>query len=108
MHYRCRATLRPFTQAWRSQSTDRRRDVTLRDSEHETCIAQEGDGGEVAPQDARTSFRIRGAVENADGTPWVGGVVRAYDVDLRSEQLLQSTKTDEHGRYEVSYTAAMF
>ena len=51
---------------------------------------------------------VKGALRNADGKPWMGGLVYAFDKDLRSEQLLGKARTDAKGFYEISYVAAQF
>lgn len=53
-------------------------------------------------------FKVAGLVRRVDGTPLVGALVRAFDKDLRSEECLTETTTDEAGRYEIIYTAAQF
>lgn len=42
------------------------------------------------------------------GRPAGGIVVRAFDRDLRSEELLGETRTDKDGRYAISYTKTQF
>ncbi|NEZ64325.1 hypothetical protein D0962_16250 [Leptolyngbyaceae cyanobacterium CCMR0082] len=45
----------------------------------------------------------------ADGTPVNGVTVRAYDKDLRSEQILgQPVTTDADGNYEITYSSDEF
>ena len=51
---------------------------------------------------------VKGQVMHADGKPLVKGIVLAHDRDLRSEQLLGRTVTDNTGRYEISYTSSQF
>jgi hypothetical protein len=52
-----------------------------------------------------SEFVVKGQVVHSDGQPVVGSLVRAFDRDLRSEELLGEAKTDEDGHYEISYTA---
>lgn len=53
-------------------------------------------------------FIVRGQVRRVDGRP-VGNVrVRAFDRDLRREELLGEVRTDQRGQYEVSYSSADF
>ncbi|WP_152206097.1 neuraminidase-like domain-containing protein [Marinobacter changyiensis] len=53
--------------------------------------------------------KIFGIMRTEDGTPALGTTVRAYDIDLRSEQLLGEAIIEEtSGRYEISYTAEQF
>src|SRR5258707_392409 len=54
-------------------------------------------------------FIVIGQVFRANGTPWEGAVVKAFDKDLRSEQ--QFVKTDvakKAGEYEIFYRADEF
>lgn len=53
-------------------------------------------------------FIVKGRIRQANKSPLVNGVVRAFDKDLRSEQLLGEACTDKEGRYEISYTRAQF
>ena len=53
-------------------------------------------------------FVVQGTVRGANQKPVRGALVRAYDKDLRQEQLLGEAKTDEQGAYRISYTAAQF
>jgi hypothetical protein len=48
---------------------------------------------------------VRGRVRAGDGTPIVGARVRAFDRELRREELLGETETDAGGGYEVRYRA---
>jgi hypothetical protein len=54
------------------------------------------------------AFVVRGQIRQTDGSLLVGGIVRAFDKDLRSEQLLGEATTDKDGRYEITYTATKF
>ncbi len=51
---------------------------------------------------------VRGQVRTADGRPLKGHLVRAFDKDLRNEELLGETKTDNAGRYEIGYSPERF
>jgi hypothetical protein len=54
-------------------------------------------------------FVVKGQIQRADGTPYSGIFVRAFDRDLRREQALGSRKvTSREGRYEIIYTRAQF
>ena len=54
-------------------------------------------------------FIVRGRVLRADGTPVEGVTVRAYDKDLRSEQILgHPVTTDADGSYEITYSSDEF
>lgn len=66
---------------------------------------------EPEPRRAREPFFIRGQVRRADGVPFVGGVVRAFDKDLRAEEDLSppaGVTIDQTGHYEIQYTAEQF
>lgn len=51
---------------------------------------------------------VRGQLRTADGRPQAGVRVRAYDKDMRHEQLLGEIMTDSDGNYEISYFAFQF
>ena len=53
-------------------------------------------------------FIVRGQVTYASSKNASGLTVRAYDRDLRSEELLDAAKTDAQGAYQISYTADKF
>jgi len=57
--------------------------------------------------DATTSTVV-GTVTSPSGKPLAGLVVRASDVDLRSEQSLGEVVTDEAGHYEIRYRPQQF
>lgn len=65
-----------------------------------------GDTGGSAT--AGGSLRVSGTVTYADGTPARSLTVRAFDRDMRSEELLGETTTGEKGEYVIFYTAAQF
>lgn len=52
-------------------------------------------------------FLVRGQIHR-DGRPFTGGLVRVFDRDMRSEELLGESATDAEGRYEFTYTADQF
>jgi hypothetical protein len=51
---------------------------------------------------------VKGEVHLSDGSPFAGLTVRAFDRDLRGEELLGETTTDENGQYEITYSATQF
>jgi hypothetical protein len=51
---------------------------------------------------------VVGAVRYLDGSPGVGLTVRAFDRDLRREQVLGAATTDGEGYYQITYTPAQF
>jgi hypothetical protein len=51
---------------------------------------------------------VRGQVLQARGLPLAGVVVRAFDRDLRSEQLLGQHSTDAAGHYAIPYSREQF
>jgi peptidoglycan hydrolase-like protein with peptidoglycan-binding domain len=61
-----------------------------------------------AQVEARRPMVVRGQVRQPDGSPFASALVRAFDMDLRSEELLGEVTTDEAGRYEITYTAEQF
>jgi hypothetical protein len=55
------------------------------------------------------SFVVKGRILQPNGTPFIGGLVRAFDHDLRQEQPLgQDTRTAEDGSYEIRYSRDQF
>lgn len=58
--------------------------------------------------DRPAEFRVVGRVRHADGQPAVRVGVRAFDRDLRREQLLGESTTDPAGRYHVAYSPERF
>jgi peptidoglycan hydrolase-like protein with peptidoglycan-binding domain len=74
-----------------------------------TGVVVEGTAALInARVEARRPMVVRGRVRQPDGSPLAGALVRAFDKDLRSEELLGEVTTDEAGRYEVTYTAEQF
>ena len=67
-----------------------------------TPIAPGSNGDQPKP------LSVKGQVHQADGSLLIGGVVRAFDKDMRSEKLLGEMSTDKEGRYEITYSAAQF
>src|SRR5215510_5173371 len=53
----------------------------------------------------RQAFVTKGFVSAVNGSALVGLLVRAYDKDLRSEELLGEATTDREGQYRLEYTA---
>jgi Tc toxin complex TcA C-terminal TcB-binding domain/Neuraminidase-like domain/Salmonella virulence plasmid 28.1kDa A protein len=53
-------------------------------------------------------FIVRGTISQADGSPLVGAIARAFDLDLRSEQLLGQAQTDSKGFYQILYSPHQF
>lgn len=53
-------------------------------------------------------FTINGVVKDSNGEPQHNIVVRAYDRDLRKEQLLGKANTAKEGSYAINYTAKDF
>ncbi|MGH9755501.1 MAG: neuraminidase-like domain-containing protein [Blastocatellia bacterium] len=51
---------------------------------------------------------VLGVVRRSDTTPVEGALVRAFDVDFRSEELLGEDITDSEGRYSIAYSAERF
>ncbi len=63
---------------------------------------------ELEEQSPERDFEVKGTVRHPNGRPFVGGLVRAFDKDLRSEQLLGKTATDDEGHYEIKYSPDQF
>jgi 5-hydroxyisourate hydrolase-like protein (transthyretin family) len=56
-----------------------------------------------------TSFRVHGSVvENESGRPLAAMLVRVYDKDLALDDFLGETRTDDAGRFEVTFTEDRF
>jgi predicted nucleotidyltransferase len=53
-------------------------------------------------------FKVLGRVLEPDGRPVVGATVKTFDKDLRHEQFLNETTTNQNGCYEIRYTADQF
>lgn len=51
------------------------------------------------------SFVVHGQVKRADGIPCSRAVVRAWDRDLRRQQLLGDSVTSNNGGYRITYSA---
>ncbi|HYP54533.1 MAG TPA: peptidoglycan-binding protein, partial [Pyrinomonadaceae bacterium] len=62
----------------------------------------------AAPRPEAKSLRVRGRVSRADGSQLVNLSVRAFDKDLRSEELLGTAALDKEGRYDIGYDASQF
>ena len=60
----------------------------------------------LQPQSRR--FIVRGEIRQQDGRPTPALLVKAFDKDLRSEELLGETTANERGHYEIMYTADQF
>ena len=54
------------------------------------------------------TFVVRGTVREANGKPARNTIVRAYDQDLRKNQLLGKAATDSEGQYKISYNSLKF
>ena len=53
-------------------------------------------------------FVVRGGVKDANDKPLANVLVRAFDRDMRREELLGSAKTDIDGRYQIAYSTTQF
>jgi peptidoglycan hydrolase-like protein with peptidoglycan-binding domain len=65
----------------------------------------------VTPQEQlENPFIVEGHVHLVDArnTPLVGAIVEAVDLDLRGEQTLGNTKTDQEGFYQIRYSSQQF
>lgn len=53
-------------------------------------------------------FTVSGTVTDANGKPAADVMVRAFDKDLRTEQLLGEARTGTSGHYQIRYNAEQF
>lgn len=53
-------------------------------------------------------YRVYGTVTDAQGIPVSNILIRAFDRDLRTEELLGEKLTDDTGKYEIIYDPASF
>src|SRR5438309_756488 len=53
-------------------------------------------------------YKIYGTARGAYQQPLAGTTVKAFDKDIRSEQLLGETKTNEQGYHEIFYMQEQF
>src|SRR4051812_38502946 len=53
-------------------------------------------------------YIVKGVVRYSNGQPAAGVTVRAYDLDLRSKQLLGKASTSKPGKYKTAYTPQSF
>ena len=60
---------------------------------------------ELPPQEPQ---QVKGTVQLSDGFPAAGVKVSAFDRDLRSEQALGQSQTDNQGFYQIQYFARQF
>jgi hypothetical protein len=60
------------------------------------------------PSVEKKEFVVRGTVRDAKGKPAAGATVRAFDRDLRSEELLGAATADAKGTYEIRYSPEQF
>ncbi len=60
------------------------------------------------PEPQPTSFIVRGHIRQQDERPLAGATVVAVDQDLRGEEILGQTTTNQDGYYEIRYTADKF
>lgn len=74
----------------------------------ETIIIEVDLPPDDAGDDEAMAFIVKGAVRQKDKSPLAGAFVRAVDKDLRHEQELGQSVTDEQGRYEIKYTRDRF
>ena len=65
------------------------------------------DGGPTDPPKP-AAYEVRGVVRLADASPARETKVAAYDRDMRKEELLGETRTDNTGAYRIAYTDEQF
>src|SRR5450432_1026034 len=57
---------------------------------------------------ANARYKVYGAIRNQYQQPMIQVTVRAFDKDIRTEQLLGEASTDQSGNYEIRYTRDQF
>ena len=62
----------------------------------------------VPPVEPEETFIVQGTITLADGTVLPEVLVRAFDRDMRSEELLGEQRTNAQGFYRISYTPDQF
>ena len=60
------------------------------------------------PSSLYVSFLVKGTVRQADGSPFVSGLVIAFDKGLRNERVLGRAITGNDGSYEIRYSAEQY
>ena len=65
-------------------------------------------GGPIPAADDKRELLVRGLVVYKDGLLIQGVTVRAFNVDLRHEDFLGESVSDQEGRYEIRYSASQF
>ena len=60
----------------------------------------------LAPQ--KMTLQLKGVIRDATGIPYGGVTVRAFDKDLRTEEVIGETITDGQGSYEIKYVSQDF
>lgn len=66
-------------------------------------------GGHHHPTPPGTSgFVVQGQIRQANGDIFVGAIVKAFNKNMRSEDLLGEIQTDQQGRYKIVYTQKQF
>lgn len=53
-------------------------------------------------------YQVYGTIRDQFQQPMQGTIIEAFDKDIRSEQSLGKTKTNDAGQYEISYTRRQF
>jgi hypothetical protein len=83
------------------------RDVLAAAHAENTLTSGQGTTPQRAPDlKPKTTFTIVGQIRLQNGKPYIGGIVRAVDKDLRAEEAIGETTTDATGHYEIQYEAA--
>ena len=71
-------------------------------------VAVEHIGEPEQEVESSDTFVVYGRVMQANEDPISGVLVRAFDRDLRSEQLLGESATNSEGEYQITYTGKQF
>jgi hypothetical protein len=91
-----------------SRRSKKSRSAELR-SRVRNAPAGETNCAQAHPQpDVAKPFVVKSEIHQKDGSPVASLMVKAFDTNLRSEELLGETTTDECGAYQSLYTAEQF
>src|SRR6478672_3236087 len=63
---------------------------------------------EVTSTSTNAVYKVFGTVRGNYQQPLSSALIRIFDKDIRSEQFLNETKTNEHGHYEMIYSQQQF
>ncbi len=78
------------------------------DVDEPTAAALNGMLKPLGAFDAPADYHVKGLVQWVDGRLAAAATVRAFDKDLRHEQLLGQAITDPGGNYDIAYSTSQF